>query len=187
MRAPATKIALKLMGVGAALVLSAATASTASAANINDPALVERVKKTAAEAPPDKTVRFSDGLYDAVKGDVYVDGNPDAVWRLESERLVPAPDARLQPEVGIMEACGYIYYFHCELTVVRPGCTPTTFWLNYNPDRDDFSDPYGERLNPPEKVSVRDEPYRRYGSRGVRAYHDGRYGFYSVNCVRPYL
>lgn len=60
---------------------------------------------------------------------------------------------------------------------------PTTFWLNYNPTTDDFSDPNGHTLNPPEQVSVRNEPYRRYGPRSVRAEHDGRYGFYSKNCV----
>jgi hypothetical protein len=85
--------------------------------------------------------------------------------------------------VGRREPCGFVTYFHCEHTIVTPGCQPTTFYLNYIGD--DFSDPKGAKLNPPEQVSIRDEPYRRYGVRGLRAYHDGYYGFYSVNCVTP--
>ena len=46
----------------------------------------------------------------------YVDGNPDAVWRLVGDRLVPAP-----PTSGPKpyESCGFITYFHCEHTLVK--------------------------------------------------------------------
>lgn len=109
----------------------------------------------AVTTPASQTRRFADGLYDAQNGDVYVDGNPDAVWRLQGNRLVPAPTAgqwRPSPPPGTvtpMEACGFITYFHCEHTLTKSGCTPTTFWLNYVGD--DFRDPYGDKLNPPSR------------------------------------
>ena len=33
-----------------------------------------------------------------------------------------------------------------------------------------------------EQGNIRDEPYRRYGPRGVRAMHGGQWGFYSTAC-----
>jgi hypothetical protein len=33
-----------------------------------------------------------------------------------------------------------------------------------------------------EQGDIRDEPYRRYGPRGVRAMHGGQWGFYSTAC-----
>jgi hypothetical protein len=167
-------------------VLTPSFAATASAANISDPALVKKVERVSIQTQPGYTVRFSEGLYDASTGDVYVDGYPDAVWRLAGDQLEPAPSSHSDSgQVSTLESCGFITYFHCEHTLVKSGCMPTTFWLNYNPDTDHFSDPYGQALNPPEQVSVRDQPYRNYGARGLRAYHDGKYGFYSDNCVDP--
>ncbi len=167
----------------ACLALSATVTSSALAADVKDPVVVAAAQKAAASTPAGLTERFKYGLYDAASGDVYVDGNTDAVWRLQGDELVPAPTSKSGPTFGTLEACGYGVYFHCESTIVRSGCTPTTFWLNYNPTTDNFSDPSGHKLNPPEQVSVRDEPYRRYGPRSVRAEHDGIYGFYSMNCV----
>ena len=173
-----------LLAVVVALAAMAAWVGPASAADVKSPAVVSEVKQAARTTPAGQTRRFADGLYDAQDGDVYVDGNPDALWRLSGDRLVLAPKTIPPPgTVTPFESCGYIDFFHCEHTLVKSGCIPTTFYKNYIGD--DFSDPSGAPLNPPEQVSVRDPPYRNYGARGVRAYHDGIYGFYSDNCVDP--
>jgi hypothetical protein len=177
----------RLILAGAVVVAAAGCcAGPAAAADVNSATVVQEVRQAALTTPAGQTRRFADGLYDAQNGDVYVDGNPDAVWRLSVDRLVPAPTPDTTSAAGILrplEACGYVTYFHCEHTLEKSGCIPTTFYKNYIGD--DFSDPYGAKLNPPEQVSVRDAPYRNYGARGVRAYHDGVYGFYSDNCVDP--
>jgi hypothetical protein len=80
--------------------------------------------------------------------------------------------------IGVMEPCGNITYFHCETN----RCVNGVFYLDYNPDTDRFSSPYGSVLYQGEQTNIRDEPHRRYGARGVRAAHDGKYGFYSINC-----
>jgi hypothetical protein len=75
------------------------------------------------------------------------------------------------------EPCGGTYT-HCETNQ----CVQGVFYLNYNPTEDHFTDPYGGALTQGEQGDIRDEPYRRYGPRGVRAMHSGRWGFYSTGC-----
>jgi nitrous oxide reductase len=75
--------------VALCVAVGAVVAGTASAANVNDPAVVAAAKSTAKHTAPGLTVSFQYGLYDAANGDVYVDGNPDAVWRIQGHLLVP--------------------------------------------------------------------------------------------------
>lgn len=81
-----------------------------------------------------------------------------------------APTAQAEP-------CGGTYT-HCETN----RCQAAVFYLNYNPTTDHFSSPEGRTLVYGEQGNIRDEPYRRYGPRGVRARHYGTWGFYSVTC-----
>ncbi|GLZ36408.1 hypothetical protein Acsp05_00330 [Actinokineospora sp. NBRC 105648] len=84
--------------------------------------------------------------------------------------LIPSGTASAEPCNGT--------YTHCETN----HCTAGRFYLNYNPGSDHFSDEYGTPLTQDEQGDIRDEPYRRYGPRGVRAMHSGRWGFYSTAC-----
>jgi hypothetical protein len=70
---------------------------------------------------------------------------------------------------------------HCELSLDEPGCRPTRAYLNYVGD--DFRDPYGDPINPNTWINVRNQPYRRYGPRGVRVFYQGKWGFVSGNCL----
>lgn len=102
--------------------------------------------------------------------------------QLQGDRLATVP-ASNPHNIGVMEPCGNITYFHCETN----RCNSGVFYQNYNPTTDHFSDPYGPALANGEQSNIRDEPYRRYGPRGVRAAHRGfdgvvRYGFYSTTC-----
>lgn len=81
------------------------------------------------------------------------------------------------PGTAAAEPCGG-GLFHCETN----RCASAQFYLDYNPTTDHFSDPYGSRLVEGEQGNIRDEPYRRYGPRGVRAMHAGAHGFYSRTC-----
>src|SRR6476469_4902586 len=56
------------------------------------------------------------------------------------------------------------------------------FYRNYDPSADHFSWEWGDPLAKDEQGDIRDEPYRRYGPRGVRAMHGGQWGFYSTAC-----
>jgi hypothetical protein len=69
-------------------------------------------------------------------------------------------------------------YTHCETNQ----CPQGVFYLNYDPTADHFSGERGVPLVQNEQGDIRDEPYRRYGPRGVRAFHDGSWGFYSTTC-----
>lgn len=99
--------------------------------------------------------------------------------------LAGAAVARMQTSgenpfnIGVMEPCGYITYFHCE---TNNNCENAVFYQNYDPATDHFSDPYGSTIPRGQQTSIRDEPYRTYGARGVRAAHEGKYGFYSRTC-----
>ncbi|WP_285498651.1 hypothetical protein [Actinokineospora sp. NBRC 105648] len=84
--------------------------------------------------------------------------------------MIPSGTASAEPCNGT--------YTHCETN----HCTAGRFYLNYNPGSDHFSDEYGTPLTQDEQGDIRDEPYRRYGPRGVRAMHSGRWGFYSTAC-----
>lgn len=170
----------------AMLVLALAMAPSALASDINDPAVIARVKAVAKAATDKSTVSFADGLYDSADGDVYIDGNPDAVWRLKGNRLVAAPTGPAPTGPRPLESCGFVKYFHCESTNSSiSACNPQVkFYRDYFTG----SDTYGtveDYLNPPEQISVRDEPYRRYGPSSVRAYnaHTGLYGFYRAPCT----
>lgn len=81
-----------------------------------------------------------------------------------------APSAQAEPCNGT--------YTHCETN----HCQAAVFYLNYNPTTDRFSSPNGRTLVQGEQGNIRDEPYRRYGPRGVRAMHYGTWGFFSVTC-----
>ena len=80
------------------------------------------------------------------------------------------------PRTASAEPCGGTYT-HCEPNQ----CTAAHFYRNYDPTADKFSDEYSTPLGN-EQGDIRDEPYRRYGPRGVRAFHDGQWGFYSRTC-----
>ncbi|MDO8185215.1 hypothetical protein Q5424_01725 [Conexibacter sp. JD483] len=62
-------------------------------------------------------------------------------------------------------------------------CQSGQFYRNYNAGSDSFSDPYGATLPTGTRVQIRDEPYRREGSRGVRAYQYNAWGYFSINCL----
>jgi len=81
-----------------------------------------------------------------------------------------APTAQAEPCNGT--------YTHCETNQ----CQAATFYLNYNPTTDNFSSPHGRDLVYGEQGNIRDEPYRRYGPRGVRAMHYSTWGFFSRSC-----
>jgi hypothetical protein len=68
-------------------------------------------------------------------------------------------------------------YTHCETNQ----CSAAHFYRNYDPTADHFFDEYGAPLGQ-EQGDIRDEPYRRYGPRGVRGFHAGQWGFYSKTC-----
>lgn len=184
----------RLLLVLVGLVVACGACAPARADDYADrPAVVQRVKDAVARAVPPEQLRFADGYYDSIHGDVYIDGDP-IVRRLVGDELVPAPTGAESIGPQRRESCGYGVYFHCETLKVTPGCQPTTFYLNYNPTTDHFADPYGRLLNPPEQVSIRNDQgqgYRRVGPRGVRGARrdeagnlDQKYGFYSVNCLQ---
>jgi hypothetical protein len=87
----------------------------------------------------------------------------------------PAP-AAVAP-AGLLEPCNGTYT-HCETN----RCELARFYRNYDPGTDHFSWEYGAPLVRGEQGDIRDEPYRRYGPRGVRAMHAGVWGFYSSTC-----
>lgn len=168
--------------VGVASVVAAlfiARPSAAFAATPTDPSTVAEVQTVVAKtAQSPYDVRFHDGLYSPSSGDVYLDGDT-TVYRLLGDQLVPAPVTFSQPQTGVapLEACGGTYT-HCE----HNHCQSGVFYLNYNPTTNHFSDQYAEPLVYWEQGNIRDEPYRRYGPRGVRAMHRGKRGFYSTTC-----
>ncbi len=82
-----------------------------------------------------------------------------------------------EPAVEPLEACNGTYT-HCETN----RCEAGRFYRNYDPTADHFSWEYGTPLVKGEQGDIRDEPYRRYGPRGVRAMHAGQWGFYSTAC-----
>jgi len=84
--------------------------------------------------------------------------------------LVPSGTASAEPCNGT--------YTHCETN----HCVAATFYRNYDPGSDHFTNEYGDQLVQGEQGNIRDEPYRRYGPRGVRAMHGGQWGFYSTTC-----
>lgn len=47
----------------------------------------------------------------------------------------------------------------------------------------DFRDVYGDVYYNGEQADIRDEPYRSYGPRGVRGMENGKWGFFSKNCL----
>jgi hypothetical protein len=84
--------------------------------------------------------------------------------------LVPTGTASAEPCNGT--------YTHCETNQ----CANAVFYRNYDPTADHFSYEWGDTLVNGEQGNIRDEPYRRYGPRGVRAMHGGQWGFYSTTC-----
>jgi hypothetical protein len=86
----------------------------------------------------------------------------------------PAPAASV---VEPREPCNGTYT-HCETNQ----CDAGHFYRNYDPTADHFSWEWGAPLAKGEQGDIRDEPYRRYGPRGVRAMHGGQWGFYSTGC-----
>jgi hypothetical protein len=96
-----------------------------------------------------------------------------AVLGLAGVALSPAAAAA----PAMLEPCGG-GYFHCETNI----CESAQFYSDYNPTTDHFSDPRGKPLVRGEQGNIRNEPYRRYGPRGVRGMHAGAHGFYSKNC-----
>lgn len=84
--------------------------------------------------------------------------------------LVPTGTAAAEPCNGT--------YTHCETNQ----CESAVFYRNYDPTADHFSWEWGDTLVRGEQGNIRDEPYRRYGPRGVRAMHGGQWGFYSRTC-----
>ena len=84
--------------------------------------------------------------------------------------VVPAGTASAEPCNGT--------YTHCETNQCEAG----RFYRNYDPTANRFSWEYGAPLVRGEQGDIRDEPYRRYGPRGVRGFHSGQWGFYSTAC-----
>ncbi len=84
--------------------------------------------------------------------------------------FVPGTTASAEPCNGT--------YTHCETNQCEAG----RFYRNYDPGSDHFSSEYGGALVRGEQGDIRDEPYRRYGPRGVRGFHSGQWGFYSTAC-----
>jgi hypothetical protein len=82
-------------------------------------------------------------------------------------------------EVTALDVCSNTTNLsHCETVT----CSSAQLYRNYNPNTDNFSDPfntvtYGMVLN------VHNAPDRRFGPRGVRIYNSGIWGFVSGNCV----
>jgi hypothetical protein len=87
------------------------------------------------------------------------------------------PAAPAAPVATPREPCNGTYT-HCETN----RCEQARFYRNYDPGADHFSWEYGSPLVKGEQGDIRDEPYRRYGPRGVRAMHAGQWGFYSTAC-----
>lgn len=166
-------VALALLIALAAL--TSALLPSAQAAS-GDRELVQRVKEAKAAATGDTYVRFADGMYEPTTGDVSVDGDP-VVRRLEGNKLVAAP-ASSGGDFGVQDSCDGTYT-HCEFIT----CQSTRFYLNYYPDQDDFRDVYGDVYYNGERADIRDQPYRNYGPRGVRGMENGKWGFFSKNCL----
>ncbi len=59
---------------------------------------------------------------------------------------------------------------------------PVTPSIGQVPEEDHFTDHWNTYVQG-EQADIRDEPYRRYGPRGVRAMDRGTWGFFSVNCL----
>ncbi|MBB4909912.1 hypothetical protein [Actinophytocola algeriensis] len=88
------------------------------------------------------------------------------------------PAAPAEPTTAeLREPCNGTYT-HCETN----RCEAGRFYRNYDPTADHFSWEWGDPLVKGEQGDIRDEPYRRYGPRGVRAMHAGQWGFYSTAC-----
>lgn len=172
------QLAAILIVLAATAALAFALLPTAQAASPDRQLveLVKLVKQAKARATGDTYVRFDGGMYEPTTGDVYVDGDP-VVRRLEGNRLVAAP-ASTGGEFGTLDACNGTYT-HCETIT----CQSTRFYLNYYPDQDDFRDVYGDVYYNGEQADIRDEPYRSYGPRGVRGMENGKWGFFSKNCL----
>lgn len=88
-----------------------------------------------------------------------------------------APTAQPAAAATLREPCNGTYT-HCETNQ----CQAAHFYRNYDPGTDHFSWEWGDALAKGEQGDIRDEPYRRYGPRGVRAMHGGQWGFYSTTC-----
>ncbi len=91
--------------------------------------------------------------------------------------LITAAGLLLPTGTAAAEPCNGTYT-HCETN----RCVTGHFYRNYDPGTDRFSWEYGTPLVQDEQGDIRDEPYRRYGPRGVRAMHAGQWGFYSTAC-----
>ena len=161
-----------------ALLGSLSLTSVAGAAPAS-PELTKKVIAAAKKATRNDIVRFQGGYYDPTTYEAYVDEGAQ-VFQLRGNRLGPALGGS-SGDFTTQVNCGG-GYFHCEQ--VWP-CDTAQTYLNYFPDVDDFRDPWGRLLVQLEQANVRNEPYRRYGPRGVRVYQFGRHGFMSNNCLFP--